>query len=114
MHELGVIVQITKSLAEIAETNKLTEIGSVTLEIGEVSGIIPSYFEDCWQYYRRKNELIRNAELIIEIKPGVTFCEDCRKIYETVKYGKECPFCENENTFLVEGNECIIKQIEAR
>jgi hydrogenase nickel incorporation protein HypA/HybF len=43
----------------------------------------------------------------------VTFCEDCRQEYETVKYGRICPYCRSEYTYLVQGNECTIKEIEA-
>ena len=41
MHELGIIVHISRTLEEVAKENQLTEIGSVTLEIGEVSGVVP-------------------------------------------------------------------------
>ena len=41
MHELGIIIHISKTLKEVAEENEVTKIGSVTLEIGEVSGIVP-------------------------------------------------------------------------
>ena len=47
MHELGIIVQISKTLADVAEENHLEKIGSVTLEIGTVSGIVSDYFDDC-------------------------------------------------------------------
>ena len=40
MHELGIIIHISKTLKEVAEENEVTKIGSVTLEIGEVSGIV--------------------------------------------------------------------------
>ena len=43
MHELGIIVHITKTLQNVAKENNLSEIGSVTLEIGEVSTIVPDY-----------------------------------------------------------------------
>ena len=56
MHELGIIVHITKTLNELAVENRLTEIGSVTLEIGEVSGIVPDFLTDCGSITeRRKN-----------------------------------------------------------
>ena len=35
MHELGIIIHISKTLKEVAEENEVTKIGSVTLEIGE-------------------------------------------------------------------------------
>ena len=40
-------------------------------------------------------------------------CEDCGKTYETVKYAKICPYCKSENTYLIQGNEVQIKEIEA-
>ena len=33
--------------------------------------------------------------------------------YETVKYGRTCPHCGSGETYLLTGNECIIKEIEA-
>ena len=48
----------------------------------------------------------------IEEIPAVTFCEDCKKEYPTVQYGKICPYCGSPNTYLVRGNEMIIKEIE--
>ena len=49
MHELGIIVHINKTLHSIAQENQLTKIGSVTLEIGEVSTIVPEYLMDKWK-----------------------------------------------------------------
>jgi len=43
----------------------------------------------------------------------VTFCEDCKQEYETVAHGKTCPHCGSENTYLVTGNEVILKEVIA-
>ena len=48
----------------------------------------------------------------IETIPGITYCEDCKETYETVKYAKVCPYCGSKHTYLVQGNEFSIKQIE--
>ena len=50
---------------------------------------------------------------MIEQIPAVTYCEQCKKTYETVKYGKTCPYCKSDQTYLVKGNEFNIKEIEA-
>lgn len=113
MHELGIIVHIAKSLDEVATENQLEKIGSVTLEIGEVSGIVPDYLTDCWNYYRKKNPLIEEAEMKIEMLPATTFCEACEKTYPTVAHGRICPYCGSGETYLLAGNECNIKEIEA-
>ncbi len=114
MHELGIIVHISKTLQEIAEENRLSQIGKLTLEIGEVSGIVNEYLTDCWQYYRKKAPLIENCVMQIETVKAVTYCENCGKTYETVLYGRRCPFCNSEDTYLIKGDECNIKEIEAK
>ncbi|MCR5795486.1 MAG: hydrogenase maturation nickel metallochaperone HypA [Solobacterium sp.] len=113
MHELGIVMHVAKTLDETAEEYHITKIGSVTLEVGEVSGIITDYFCDCWDYFKKRHPVLAESQLKIEIMPAVTYCEDCRQTYETVKYGKICPYCGSEHTYLLEGNQCTIKEIEA-
>ncbi|MBQ5956979.1 MAG: hydrogenase maturation nickel metallochaperone HypA [Clostridia bacterium] len=113
MHEMGIVLHIAKTLNETAEEEKITKIGSVTLQVGEVSGIITDLFVDCWNYFKVRNEILKDSELKLETLPAVTFCGDCEKTYPTVKYGRECPYCGSYETWLLTGNECIIKEIEA-
>lgn len=114
MHELGIIVHISKALDEIAKENNLNEIGQVTLEIGEVSGIVNSYLTDCWQYYREKFPLIKNCVMVIENLMAVTYCKECDNTYGTVKHGIVCPHCGSNKTYLLKGDECNIKEIVAK
>ena len=113
MHELGTVFYVIREVEQVVEENHLTKVASVTLEIGEVSGIIPYYLTDCWQWAIQKSQYLKEAELKIETVPAVTFCEDCKQTYPTVKYAKICPYCQSENTYLVTGNEYVIKEIEA-
>lgn len=113
MHELGIVFHIIDSLEKVGKENQLNTVANVTLEIGEVSGVIDSYLKDCWRWAADKSELLRGSELIVEQIPAVTICEDCGRTYKTVEYGKICPFCSSENTYLVTGNEFNIKEIEA-
>lgn len=111
MHELGIVFHIIRNVKEVALENKASHIDSVTLDIGEVSLIIPSYLEDCWKRACSKEEMMHGCKLIINIIKGVTYCEDCKKTYETVIYGKICPHCRSEHTYLTEGNEVEIQEI---
>lgn len=49
MHELGIVFHIAKRVEEIAEQHQVQQVNSVTVEIGEVSTVIPEYLEDCWK-----------------------------------------------------------------
>lgn len=115
MHELGVVFHVIKTVEEVARENDITEIKSVTLEIGEVSTVIEDYLRKCWKWsVEKKSELLKETELIVEKIKAITFCEDCEKTYGTVEFGKKCPHCGSEKTYLVTGNEFNIKEIEAR
>lgn len=88
MHELSIVTYVVKQVQEIAKENNLTEIESVTLEFGEVSGIVPEYLEDCWNWYTKKEPIIQGTKFLYEIIPAVTWCDDCKTTYPTVQYGK--------------------------
>lgn len=112
MHELGVVFYVVRDVKEVAEENHLEQVSSVTLEIGEVSGIIHDYLTDCWDWAKKKEPVMAEAKLLIEQIDGVSFCEDCEREYPTVRYGRECPYCGSGRTYLRRGNEFLIKEIE--
>ena len=113
MHEMGIVLHLAKTLDETAEQEHVTKIGKVVLQVGEVSGIMTDLFTDAWDYFKGRHPVLKDSELVLEQIPAVTYCDNCKGTYETVKYGKECPFCHSGETWLLKGNECIIKEIEA-
>ena len=68
MHELGTVFYVIREVEQVVEENHLTKVASVTLEIGEVSGIIPYYLTDCWQWAIQKSQYLKEAELKIETR----------------------------------------------
>lgn len=112
MHELSIVTYVIKQVDAIARQNDMTRISTVTLEFGEVSGIVPDYLVDCWNWYAKKTPLIEGSQLVCETIPAVTWCDACKKTYQTVKYGKTCPYCGSGETWLQQGREMNIKQIE--
>lgn len=112
MHELGVVFYVIRDVKRTAVENNVHKVNSVTLEIGEVSGVIHDYLIDCWEWAKKKEPILCEAELRIEELKAVTYCEDCGGEYETVKYAKICPYCKSEHTYLLRGNEFMIKEIE--
>lgn len=112
MHELGVTFHIMDTLEKIAQENQVSQIHKVILELGEVSTVIDSYIINCWEWAAKKRPIFAGCELVIEPLAAITYCEDCKKTYPTVEYGKLCPHCQSEKTYLLQGNEFNIKEIE--
>lgn len=112
MHELGIVTYVAKSATKLAAENNVKKIAEVTLEIGEVSGIVGEYLVDCWNYFRKRYPALTEATLAYETLPAVTYCEECKREYETVRYGRTCPHCGSGRTYLLVGNECSIKELK--
>ena len=114
MHELGIVTHVMKTLTDVAAENELTRIGSVTLEVGEVSGVIHEQILDCWDYMcTKRGPLFTGCKLILETIPAVTYCSSCEKTYPTVQYGRTCPPCGSGETWLLAGSDGTINEIEA-
>ena len=74
MHELGVVFHIADTLARIAEENQVTRIRRVTLELGEVSTVVPEYLIDVWNWNCKRTPLLTGCELVCMLvgeRPGL-------------------------------------------
>ena len=112
MHELGIVYHIIRDVENVARANGVSRISSVTLLLGEVSGVVPDLLLDAWRWAADKKPIAQGAELIVEPVEAVTHCEACGRDYATVEHGKTCPHCGSGETYLLQGQEVMIKQIE--
>lgn len=112
MHELGIVFYIIRDVKEVAEANGVKHVSKVTMDIGEVSTVIPDYLKDCWRWAADKEDLLRGCELEVITAPAVSYCEDCGREYPTVAHGKTCPYCSGGKTYLLRGNQVEIREIE--
>lgn len=111
MHELGIVFHIADSVVQVAKDNGAARVHSVTLEVGEVSTVIPEYLLDVWKWNCKRTPMLEDCELLIERLPAVTYCDACGSTYPTVEHGKTCPRCGSDRTWLQTGNEVNIREI---
>ena len=112
MHELGIVFNIIRNVKDVAKENNVKKIKKVTLEIGEVSMIIPDYLLDCYKWATKDDEILKDSSLVIEIIEGINHCSKCGMDFKAKVFGKVCPNCQSNETYLISGNETIIKNIE--
>ena len=112
LHELGIVYHIIRDVENVARVNGVRRVSSVTLLLGEVSGVVPDLLLDAWRWAADKKPITEGAELIVEPVEAVTHCEACGRDYATVEHGKTCPHCGSGETYLLQGQEVMIKQIE--
>lgn len=112
MHELGVVLSVVETVEKFARDNNLTRIGTLVLEIGELSSIIPKYVESCYPA-AVDGTLLENTELKIEIIPGNGLCRDCGKVFNLKENHLVCPHCGSRRYEMLSGREFMIKEITA-
>ena len=63
MHELGIVFHVIRAVENIGREQGLTDVASVTLELGQVSGVVPHELESCWKWAAARTELMPRAQL---------------------------------------------------
>lgn len=113
MHELGIVMNVLEQVDAVAAENKAQKVLRVTMEVGEVSSIVPELFIDAFNWAKKKTALLGEAELEMIIIEGRTYCQSCGGTYKTTAHGKQCPHCGSYETYLLTGDQVIIKDIAA-
>lgn len=111
MHELGIVRHVIDQVEKAAEENNVERVIKLTLEVGEVSSIVPDYFRDCFEWSKKKTKYMRDTQLELIILEGISYCTNCKNTYKTVEHAKICPHCGSSETYLVTGNQMTIKDM---
>ena len=75
MHELGVTFYVVRDVKKVAEENNVKKIDYVTLEIGEVSGVIHDQLVDCWNWARKKEAVTEHAKIYTETLEAIQMAQ---------------------------------------
>ena len=108
MHEMS----ITQSIVEICGDHAAgRRVRSVTLEIGELSGVVPEAVAFCFEACTR-DTLMDGAVLSIERIQGRALCTGCRAEVPVHAYYDPCPACGSYGLSILSGEELRIKELE--
>ncbi len=112
MHEMGLADAVLKMVDGIVSKEDVRGVNSITLEIGELSGVVPRFMSDCWQAVADGTKF-ETTELKIISLPGTARCEDCKAVFTANVDDLRCPKCRGAKLTPLSGMEMTIKEIEA-
>ncbi|KAB1437431.1 hydrogenase maturation nickel metallochaperone HypA [Candidatus Galacturonibacter soehngenii] len=112
MHEIGVMIEVVKTVEKFAKQNGVTQIQTLVLQIGELSTVVPRYIKACYPA-AIEGTLLENTQLQIEILPGNAICDSCNKVFNILESKSVCPYCNSKNWEMLTGKEFNIKEIVA-
>lgn len=113
MHELGIVYQLIKTVDNIKIEQNVSEIEGITLQIGEMTDIVPKFIEEAWKVSVPETDY-KNTKMQIEIIPARAKCSDCGYEDSVKNLGLNCPECSGSNFKIVSGREFLIKEIVAK
>ncbi|MGH2707178.1 MAG: hydrogenase maturation nickel metallochaperone HypA [Actinomycetota bacterium] len=107
MHELAITESIVEAIVERVGESR---VETVTLVIGELSGVVADSVRFCFEVCT-KGTLLEGATLEILEVPGRAWCGACRAEVELHDPIPLCG-CGSANLEIVSGQELTIKQVE--
>jgi hydrogenase nickel incorporation protein HypA/HybF len=104
---MEVVGTVEKYLDENAVTGK---VESLTLEIGEISSIVPKYVSEMYPAATGKT-VLEGSELIVETIRATARCKGCGEEFLLTEHKGICPVCGSKELELLSGREFYIKEI---
>jgi hydrogenase nickel incorporation protein HypA/HybF len=104
MHEVSIMENTLESAIAEAQRHGATKIRSLTLDIGELSGVIPEALEFAFDVLIR-GTMAENARLEINKIPVVCYCPHCDRNFQPNNYIYECPQCQKISNIIIRGRE---------
>ncbi len=111
MHEIGVLYEAVKAVENVAVQNNISKVKQITLEVGELTGYLPVFFEKYFSVVTDGKEMFKDCELEIIIENGEGLCTDCHALYNVMKHEGKCPKCESRNKTILSGQQFRVKDI---
>lgn len=111
MHEIGVLTEVIKTVEEVASQNQIDKVKYITLEIGELTGYLPVFFEKYFPIVTEDKPLVREAELNMQIVRGEALCRECQTLYNVMRHKGCCPKCKSREKQILGGQEFLVKEI---
>ena len=110
MHELSLCDDLLSQVIAIAAQHQAESVESITVNIGELSGIEPSLLDTAFSLLKA-GTVAERAELIIQQSPVLVSCSQCNAQAEVAANRLLCPTCGSADTLLISGDEMILASV---
>ncbi|MDP4121419.1 MAG: hydrogenase maturation nickel metallochaperone HypA, partial [Bacillota bacterium] len=104
---------LVHTIEGIVQKEGLTEVEKIVIEVGELSGIVPRYIEQCYPAAVYKT-FMEKTELELVVVPGMVKCRDCGQISNAAANDLRCPGCGGQALEILSGNDMIVREIVCR
>lgn len=111
MHEMGIADAMVKTVDRIAKRENAAAVRSVTVELGDLSGVVPRFLAECWEAVTA-GTVYEAAVLKIHSVPATALCLDCDRTFVADIDSLRCPNCGGVKLKPLSGQDLTIAEIE--
>lgn len=111
MHEISVLEEAVKLVEEVAEQNQIEHVTYVALEVGELTGYLPVFFEKYFPIVTEDKPRVKDAVLHMDLVKGEALCMECQTLYNVMKNEGTCPKCKSREKKILGGQQFLVKEI---
>jgi hydrogenase nickel incorporation protein HypA/HybF len=103
---------LTRDIVDICEKSTAgMKVISVTLEVGELSGITPGAIQFCFDECARGTS-VEGAPLRVERIEAKCRCQECAAEFPLRGFHGSCPTCGGDRMEIISGDEMKVKYLE--
>ena len=96
MHEMSTVVRFVSAALEEAERRGITEIENITVDVGEMTDIVPDY-------------------LVVHVVPVEAQCAACGTRFHPDRTNDyRCPACGSAKAKLIQGKSTVLRSIAVK
>jgi len=112
MHELSIAQSLIDTLTEMIVRQNLTRIETATIEVGELSGVVPSALRSAFMIARQGTELSATTLEIVPVTVEID-CAVCGKIrFASAASDVRCTICGTPSMSVIRGRELDIVRLK--
>ena len=111
MHEISVLTKAVDLAESVAKDNHIDRIRYLTLEVGELTGYVPMFFEKYFPIVTENRPVFEGAELRIQTVRGQALCAECQTLYNVMRQEGKCPKCGSREKKILGGQQFLVKDI---
>ncbi len=111
MHEVSLMQSAIALAVEQTESQGLTKIHRVFLNVGELSGVVSEALEFVFDIVSAGTPA-EGAQLNLKTVPILCYCRHCRREFYPMSWIYKCPHCNHLSSDIREGKDLELVSLE--
>lgn len=107
---MGIADAVMKTVDRIMKEDT-AEVRSITVELGDLSGVVPRFLADCWEAVTAGTKY-EHTKLLLHPIPATARCEDCGNTFVVNLESLRCTSCGSDKLTPLTGRDMTIAEIE--